>query len=234
MDMMGLAGLCFLAAQFHFLVPFICVLQVREPTWEERFQQVIRKPKPSALELQRFFQELTRQATSRGSSVDSWVGESFLKWQSSQGWPLIAQGSLRHFQEFDAFNGAHRDDQRFESDVGAICHAFTEHFEQDTAKNVSPVFFIHFLIKITQYWCGYVKGTLAVSKAKKVTVVAWTRLGSADFHAAATIAKAPADLLRLEGEVDARLQDRQLQTEDCQVRAVGRFLACDEGCFWGP
>ena len=97
---------------------------------------------------------------------------------------LLAEGlpgPLELFEflvEFDAYNAANPHSNNFEANVVGMCDAFWEHFHCRCDDQLSPVFWLHFLCKMMEYWLGFLQNANGVSSIKRAIAIAWTRLGT--------------------------------------------------------
>jgi len=78
------------------------------------------------------------------------------------------------FQRFDDHNKALGTHNNFDGNTTGICNMFWEHFQHQAMPAPSPLFFLHFLIKIIEYMlAGYLQG-VANAAARRAVAMAWS------------------------------------------------------------
>ncbi|OLP95639.1 putative aarF domain-containing protein kinase 1 [Symbiodinium microadriaticum] len=109
------------------------------------------------------------------------------------------------FQRFDDYNKALGARNNFDRNTSGICNMFWENFQHQAIPAPSPLFFLHFLIKIMEYMlAGYLQG-VAQTAARRAVAMAWTLLGSTQEDIREVVSNQPVELMRFRGPDVARL-----------------------------
>ncbi|CAE7401971.1 Adck1 [Symbiodinium sp. CCMP2592] len=106
---------------------------------------------------------------------------------------------FRFFQRFDDHNRALGARNNFEGNTTGICNMFWEHFQHQAMPAPSPLFFLHFLIKIIEYMlAGYLQGVAHVA-ARRAVAMAWSLLGSTQEDLREAVSNQSVELMRFRG-----------------------------------
>ena len=112
------------------------------------------------------------------------------------------------FQRFDDYNKALGARNNFDRNTSGICNMFWENFQHQAIPAPSPLFFLHFLIKIMEYMlAGYLQG-VAQTAARRAVAMAWTLLGSTQEDIREVVSNQPVELMRFRGHLPVCVKSR--------------------------
>ena len=138
------------------------------------------------------------------------------------------------FQRFDDHNKALGTHNNFDGNTTGICNMFWEHFQHQAMPAPSPLFFLHFLIKIIEYMlAGYLQG-VANAAARRAVAMAWSLLGSTQADLREVVSNQSVELMRFRGRLQACMKRISEQVRSYTRNASvprGHDVAC---LFIGP